>query len=44
MHDANLTAMDKVVIPKVKMAVRPITGSSGHGPENEVQNLDRRVF
>ena len=44
MHDAILTAMDKVVIPRVAMAVRSITGSSGHGPCSEVQNPDRRDF
>ena len=42
MHDAILTVMDKVVIPRVKMAVRSIAGSSGHGPNNEVQNPERR--
>ena len=44
MHDAILTLMDKVVIPRVEMAVKAITGSSGHGPNSEVQNLDQRVF
>ena len=44
MHDAIFTAMDKVVIPRVEMAVRSITGSSGHGPNFVVQNPDRRNF
>ena len=44
MHDAILTAMDKVVLPGVEMAVRSFTGSSGHGPNNGVQNPDRRDF
>ena len=29
-HDAILTAIDKVVIPRVEMAVKSITGSTGH--------------
>ena len=44
MHDAILTAMDKVKIPGVEMVVRSITGSSGRGPNIAVQNLDRRDF
>ena len=44
MHDAILTAMDGMVIPRVEMAVRSITGSSGHGPNNEVLYPDRRGF
>ena len=44
MHDAILTAMDNVVIPRVEMAVRSITGSSRHGPNDAVQNADRRDF
>ena len=44
MHDAFLTAMDKVVIPRVEMAVRLITASSGHGPDSVVQNPDRKDF
>ena len=44
MHDAILTAMDKVVIPRVEMAVRLTNASSGHGPNSEVQNRDRRGF
>ena len=44
MHDAILTAMDKVVIPTVEMIVKSITGSSGHGTNSEVQNPDRKGF
>ena len=44
MHDAILTAMDNVVFPRVEMAVTSITGSSGQGPSNVVQNPDRRDF
>ena len=44
MHDAILTAMDRVVIPRVEMAVKSISGSSRHGPNSEVQNPDRRDF
>ena len=29
-HDASLTAMDSVVIPRVEMAVKLVTGISGH--------------
>ena len=36
--------MEKVVIPRVEMAVRSITVSSGRGPSNVVQNPDRRDF
>ena len=44
MHDAISTAMDKLVIPRVEMAVTSITGSSGHGRNSEVQNPDRGNF
>ena len=44
MHDAILTTMSKVVIPRVEMAVRSITGSWGHVPNCEVQNPDHRDF
>ena len=44
MHDAILTAIDSVVIPTVDMAVKSITGSTGHGTNSEVQNPDRRDF
>ena len=43
-HDAILTAMDKVVIPRFEMAVRSITGSSGHRPNSVDQNPGRRDF
>ena len=38
-HDGILTTMDNVVIPRVEMAVRSITGPSVHRPNNVVQNL-----
>ena len=44
MQDAILTAMDKRVIPRVEMAVKSITDSSGHGTNSVVQSLDRRGF
>ena len=44
MHDAVLTVMDNVVIPRVEMAVRSTTGSSGHGATSTVQNPDRSDF
>ena len=44
MHDAILTAIDNVVIPRVGMAVKSITGSTGHGTNSKVQNPDRRDF
>ena len=44
MHDAILTAMHKVVIPRDDMAVKSITGSSRHEPNSEVQNPNRRKF
>ena len=44
MHDAIVTAMDNVFIQRVEMAVRSITGSSGHGPNSVVQNLDKKEF
>ena len=44
MHDAILTAMNDVVTPRVEMAARLITGSSGNGPNSIVQNSDRKDF
>ena len=44
MHDGLSTGMDTVVIPRVDMAVKSITGSSGHGLNSEVQSPDRRNF
>ena len=44
MHDASLTAMDNVVIPRVEMAVKSFTGSSGDRTNSAVQNPDRRDF
>ena len=44
MQDLILTAMDKMVIQRVEMAVRSITVSSGHGPNSVFQNLDLKDF
>ena len=44
MHDAILTAIDNVVIPRVAMAVKSITISARHGFSSKVQNPDRRDF
>ena len=44
MHDVILTAMNDMVIPRVEMAVRSITGSSGNRPNSIGQNPDRRDF
>ena len=44
MHDAIFTAMDKVIIPRVEMAVRSITGSSGRGHNSVVKNPNRGDF
>ena len=44
MHDAILTAIDNVVIPRAEIAAKSITGSTGHGTNSEVQNPDRRGF
>ena len=44
MHDAILTAINNVVIPRVERAVKSITGSTGHGTNSELQNPDRRSF
>ena len=44
MHDAILTAMDKMITPRIEMTVKSITGSTGHETNSEVQNPDRRDF
>ena len=44
MHDAILTAIDIVVVPRVEMTVKSITGSTGRRPNIEVQICDRRDF
>ena len=44
MLDAILAALDKIVISRAEMAVRPITGSSGHGPGSTIQNPNRSNF
>ena len=43
-HDAILTAVDNVVIPRVEMAVRSFTKSSRQGPNRLVQNPDFKDF
>ena len=44
MHNAILTEMDNAVIPRVEMAVKSITKSSGRRPSSAVQMLDQRDF
>ena len=44
MYDAVLTAMNNVVISRVEMTVRSITGSSGIDLSSRVQNPDQRDF
>ena len=44
MLDAILTAKDKIVTPRVEMAVRSITGSAEQGLNSVVQNFDQRDF
>ena len=44
MHDAILTAINKVVLPGLEMAVKSITGLTGHGMNCEVQNPEQRSF
>ena len=44
MQNTILTAMDKMVIPRVETNMRSITGSSAHGPNSEVLYPDRRDF
>ena len=41
-QEAILPAMNDVVVPRVEMAVRSITGSSGYGTNCIAQNQDRR--
>ena len=36
--------MDKVIIPRVEMAVRSITDSSAHGHDSVIENPDRYGF
>ena len=43
-HDAILTAIDNVVIARIAMAVKSITGSTGRRINSEVQNPDRENF
>ena len=44
MHDGILTARDDAVIPRVEIAVKLITGSTGHRTNEEVQDPERRDF
>ena len=44
MHDAILTAIKNVIIPRVEKAVKWITGSTGHGTNGEVPDPIRRDF
>ena len=44
MHDAILTAMDSVVIPRVYRAVGLVNESSGRGTSSVVGNPDQRDF
>ena len=44
MHDAILTAMYDMVIPRVEMAAKLITHSSGNGDNSTIRNPDRRDF
>ena len=41
---AILTKRDKMVIPRVEMSERSNTASSAHGPNNVLQNFDRKAF
>ena len=43
-HEAILTAMNNVVMPRVEKTVRSITESSGRRPSSMVQNLLRGTF
>ena len=44
MHDATLTAMNDVFIPRVQMAVGSVTGSSVNGSNSIIQYLDQKDF
>ena len=37
-HEAILPSMDNLIIPRVEMAVRSITGLSGRGPNSVAHN------
>ena len=43
-HDAILRAMNNVIIPRVEMTVRLMTGSSGNGFNSKIQNPNQRDF
>ena len=43
-HEVILTAVESVVLTKVEVAVRSITGSSRHGPNSVVLNTCHRDF
>ena len=44
MHDAILTGMDTLLIPRTETAVRSITGLTEHGSIRDVQIPDRKDF
>ena len=44
MHDATLTAIDNIVIPRVVTAIKSIIGSTRHGTNSDVQNCDQLDF
>ena len=39
-HDAILRAIDNLIMPRVEMAMKLITSSTGHDTSSEVQNSD----
>ena len=43
-HDAIWTAINNVLLPRVEMTVRCITGSSGFCPNSAGQNTDQENF
>ena len=43
-HDVFSTTTDKIVIPRVELAVRSVTGSSERVSNNVIQNYDQRDF
>ena len=43
-HDAILTAMDNLLIPRVEILLRSVIESQGRGPNSKVQNTDKGDF
>ena len=43
-HDAILTAMESLVVPRVEVAMKSINASSGRDPESVVLDPGLRVF